>query len=314
MNASRLTAPTFHHVHLNSVDPDAAIEYYVRHFPSSKRVQCFGEPAVHAANDVLILFIKVAEPAPLKPETAYWHFGWHVPDSRASLARFRASPGLQLLPLYTSENGEYVHISSDAYPGVDGVLGRSRAQLEEARRTGVQPKGGAGFAYMAAPDGLAVEYAGDHPVERFNHVHMWHEDLFCAQLWYQKHLNAQAMEGRSLDSPLDETNCRVPRGPEPSWPSLDLQGTYRAPRTAVAFGDVGLYWYPRQGEAPLASSRGHAIDHIGLGVADLDAWIDKLTHEDITFLERTYAVGDTRAVLIEGPSREAIELIEIRGR
>ena len=63
---------------------------------------------------------------------------------------------------------------------------------------------------------------------------------------------------------------------------------------------------------PLASSRGHAIDHIGLGVQDLDAWIEKLVYEDVTFLEQMYEVGTTRAVMIEGPSREAIELIELR--
>jgi len=311
MSAASLPAPSFHHVHLNSVDPEAAIDYYVRHFPSSKRVTWCGEPAVHSANDVLILFTKVTAPPRLAPDTAYWHFGWHVTDARASLARYQATPDLKLLPLYTSENGEHVFISSDAYPGVDGVLGRSRAELAEAKRTGVQPKGGAGFAYMAGPDGLAVEYAGDHPVERFNHVHMWHDDLLCAQLWYRKHLNAQIMEGRSPDQTLDESNCKVPRGPEPSWPSLDLRGTYRVPRAAVAFDDVGLYGYPRQGDAPLAASRGHAIDHMGLGVQDLDAWVDKLKREDVTFLEQIYRVGDTRAVLIEGPSREAIELIEV---
>jgi len=90
-----------------------------------------------------------------------------------------------------------------------------------------------------------------------------------------------------------------------------LRGTYRVPRTAVSFGDVGLYCYPRQGDEPLASTRGQVIDHIGLGVRDLVAWIDKLQHEEVTFLEPPYRVGDTRAVMIEGPSREAIELIEI---
>jgi catechol 2,3-dioxygenase-like lactoylglutathione lyase family enzyme len=312
MSSSLLPSPTFHHVHLNSVDPEAAIDYYVRHFPSSKRVEWCGMPAVHAATDVLILFDKVGSPAPLSPETAYWHFGWHVTDSRRSLENYRKVHDLKLLPLYTSEAGGSVLISSDAYPGVDGVLGRSRAELAEAARTGVKPKGGPGFAYMAGPDGLAVEYAGDHPVERFNHMHMWHEDLFCAQLWYQQHLNALPMDGRSAAQPLDESNCRVPRGPEPSWPSLDLKGTYRTPRSAVAFSDVGLYWYPRQGDVPLASSRGHAIDHVGLGVQDLDAWIDKLVHEDVAILEQEYEVGNTRAVMIEGPSREAIELIELR--
>jgi hypothetical protein len=53
------------------------------------------------------------------------------------------------------------------------------------------------------------------------------------------------------------------------------------------------------------------VDHIGLGVEDLDAWIEKLRREDVKFLEEPYAFGDTRAVMIEGPSREAIELVEV---
>jgi hypothetical protein len=31
----------------------------------------------------------------------------------------------------------------------------------------------------------------------------------------------------------------------------------------------------------------------------------------VTFLEAEYKLGETRAVMIEGPSREAIELVEI---
>jgi hypothetical protein len=53
-------------------------------------------------------------------------------------------------------------------------------------------------------------------------------------------------------------------------------------------------------------------DHIGLGVADLDAWIAKLRGERVRFLSDPYRLGDTRAVMIEGPSREAIELVEAR--
>jgi hypothetical protein len=54
------------------------------------------------------------------------------------------------------------------------------------------------------------------------------------------------------------------------------------------------------------------MDHIGLSVQDLDAWIAKLRGEAVTFLEPPYQVGEYRAVMIEGPSREAIELIEIK--
>jgi hypothetical protein len=32
-----LSAPGFHHLHLNSVDPDAAIDFYVRQFPTSAK-------------------------------------------------------------------------------------------------------------------------------------------------------------------------------------------------------------------------------------------------------------------------------------
>ena len=65
-------------------------------------------------------------------------------------------------------------------------------------------------------------------------------------------------------------------------------------------------------DKPLAPTRGHLVDHYGLSVANLDAWIAKLRAENVTILEQPYKVGDYRAVMIEGPSREAIELIEIR--
>ena len=67
----------------------------------------------------------------------------------------------------------------------------------------------------------------------------------------------------------------------------------------------------RQGEQPLVSPRGHVYDHIALSVTDLDAWVAKLRGEGVTFLEKPYQLGDTRAVMIEGPSREAIELVEV---
>ncbi|MGZ8230703.1 MAG: VOC family protein [Burkholderiales bacterium] len=86
---------------------------------------------------------------------------------------------------------------------------------------------------------------------------------------------------------------------------------YRSPRAAVMFGDVALMWYPKQDERTLASTRGHLVDHIGLGVTHLDAWVSKLRSEDERILEGPYALGDTRAVMIEGPSREALELVEL---
>jgi catechol 2,3-dioxygenase-like lactoylglutathione lyase family enzyme len=156
-----------------------------------------------------------------------------------------------------------------------------------------------------------VEYAGNHPAERFNHVHFYQDDPFCAQLWYQKHLNAPVFAGRTSSTPLTEATCRVPRGPERSWPALNREGMFRAPSAAVVFGDVAFAWYVRQGDGPLVGTRGQLYDHIALSVTDLDAWVAKLRSEGVTFLEEPYPLGDTRAVMIEGPSREALELVEV---
>ena len=308
-----LPAPTFHHLHLNSVDPEAAIDFYTTQFPTTRKTTWAGLPALQSPNEVLILFTKVATPPATEPPTALWHFGWHVTDARASLATYQGRPQVKLLPLYTSDEGGSVLISSDTWPGVGGVLGLNPLQIAEARATGVKPKKEAGFAYMEGPDGALVEYAGNHPAERFNHVHLWQNDPFCAQLWYQKHLNAPVMPGRAGPAAMTEANCKVARGADRTWPALDRAGMFREPRAAVIFGDVALTSYPRQSEQPLASPRGHVVDHMGLGVADLDAWIDKLQSEGVNLLEGPYAFGDTRAVMIEGPSREALELVEVRG-
>jgi hypothetical protein len=73
-----------------------------------------------------------------------------------------------------------------------------------------------------------------------------------------------------------------------------------------------MMWYANQTETPLAPSRGQLQDHIALSVADLDAWVVKLKGEGIVFLEQPYPLRDTRAVMIEGPSREALELVEVK--
>jgi hypothetical protein len=45
-----LPAPDFHHLHLNSVDSDAAIDFYTRQFPTSSKTRWGGLPALKAPN------------------------------------------------------------------------------------------------------------------------------------------------------------------------------------------------------------------------------------------------------------------------
>lgn len=304
-----LPTPKFHHLHLNSTDPDAAINFYTQQFPSTAKGSWGGLPALKSPNAVMVLFTKVDTPPTSEPQSAIWHFGWHVTDSRRCLETYKTRREVELLPLYTSEEGGSVLISSDTWPGQGGVLGLTQAQIAEARAKGAGSAGGGGFAYMKGPDNALVEYAGDHPAERFNHVHLYQQDPLCAQLWYQKHLNAPARAGWG-SVPVTEADCRVPRGVDRTWPALNREGMFRSPRAGVEFGDVALIWYANQGDQPLVSSLGQLQDHIGLSVIHLDAWIEKLRGEGVTFLQGPYSLGDTRAVMIEGPSREAIELVE----
>ena len=81
-----LPAPGFHHLHLNSVDPNAAIDFYVRQFPTSSKASWGGLPARKAPNNVLLLFATVATAPATSPQTGIWHLGWHVTDARANLA------------------------------------------------------------------------------------------------------------------------------------------------------------------------------------------------------------------------------------
>ena len=181
---------------------------------------------------MLVLFTKVATPPPTSPQTALWHFGWHVPDTRASLETFRSRPDLELLPLYTTDEGGSVFVSSDSWPSTGPTPGLTKAQIAEAKAQGVQPTRKGGFGYMRGPDDALVEYAGDHPAERFNHVHMFQDDPFCAQLWYQTHLNAPVFAGRTPPDAAD-------RG--------DL---HRAARTRSQLAGAGA-----AGDVPLAVGR-----------------------------------------------------------
>jgi catechol 2,3-dioxygenase-like lactoylglutathione lyase family enzyme len=306
-----LPTPGFHHLHLNSVNPDGAIEFYTREFPSTSKGTFAGQPALKSPNNVWVLFTKVATPPATMPPTAFWHFGWHVTDVHKAIDKY-LKDGVTMLPLYAEEGGGTVFTSADTWPGSGGALGLTTAGIAEAKAKGIKPTFAAGFSYLRGPDDAMIESQGNMPAERFNHIHMWHEQPYCAQLWYQKHLNL-VVSARGGQPARTEANCSVTRSPDRTFPALDWNGMLRTPSvTNTTFSDVSLFSYMNQWDTPLVSTRGHLMDHIALNVPNLDPWIAKLRAEGVKFLEEPYRVGEYRAVMIEGPSREAIEMIEVR--
>ena len=157
------------------------------------------------------------------------------------------------------------------------------------------------FAYMKAPDGALVEINTSN-TRAFIHVHLYSDAPLCAAEWYVKHLGASSRPQRGGP-------CEVPF----AAPSEPL-GVIRSPAATVRFGEISLIIYPRQRSGPLVSPRGHVVDHIAFGVADLAGVVDRLRKSGVKVLEeaRLFGDGKTRAVMIEGPDAIAIELVEVK--
>ena len=60
-----LPPPGFHHLRLNSVDPDAAVAFYTRQFPSTAKATWSGFAALKSPNNVMLVFNKVATAPPV---------------------------------------------------------------------------------------------------------------------------------------------------------------------------------------------------------------------------------------------------------
>jgi len=293
-----------HHVHLNSTNPKVAAAYYPKPFPASASVTTFNGHEAVRTGSLYLLFTQVAAP-PLTeltgPQSSVWHFGWNTPDSRKYNERFRAM-GLEIAQMWDAADGTLVDMSSDTLPGLP-----TQERILELRATGVQPTRQGGFGYLRGPDGALVENAQAGQVERFNHIHMYHEHPLCAMQWYVQHLGATFPPNAA---PITG-DCKRPYSP-PTWPSFfKFPGFVRDPSGAVFFDDISISIRPWPGGG-LVSTRGQIVDHWSLSVSDLTSTVARLKGEGVRFLEEIHPWGGLRAAMIEGPDRVAIELVDIK--
>lgn len=300
----------FHHVHLNSVNPAAAAAYYPKPFAQSATKTTFnGFEAVKTGN-IYILFTKVAATPQNEltgPQTSVWHFGWNTPNSREYNDRFRAM-GLEIAQMWDAADGKLVDLSSDTLPGLP-----TQEQILEMRAKGVQPTRQGGFGYLRGPDGALVENAQAGTTERFNHVHMYHEHPRCAMEWYVTHLGARMPQGRGGTPAAvpSASDCKTTTYAPPTWPSFAKTGFVREPSGGVQFDDISILIRPWPGGG-LVSTRGKIVDHWAVSTADLTATVTRLKSEGIKVLEDIHPWGSSRAAMIEGPDRIAIEIVEVK--
>jgi hypothetical protein len=235
-----------------------------------------------------------------------WHVGWNTPNSRQYNEKFRAM-GLTIAQMWDAADGKLVDMSSDTLPGLP-----TQEQILEMRAKGTQPTREGGFGYLRGPDGAMIENAQAGTTERFNHVHMYHEHPNCAMNWYVTHLGAKmpARQGAVTPTPALE-NCQTKTYAPPTWPSFAKTGFVRDPAGGVQIDDISISMRPWPGGG-LVSTRGKLVDHWAVSTANLDQTVARLKSENVKFLEEIHPWGNSRAAMIEGPDRIAIEIVEIK--
>lgn len=308
----------FHHVHLNSVDPKAAAAYYPKPFTSAATTMFNGLDAVKTGN-IYILFTKVPKPPPTElsgPQTSVWHFGWNTPNSREYTAKFR-NAGLKIAQMWNGSDADakLVDLSGDV-PTPPGGGFPTQEQVLDLRAKGAKNDPATvpgGFGYLRGPDDVMIENAQSGTVERFNHVHMYHEHPNCAMGWYVTHLGATRPAGRGTPPPPlpGPADCQTKMYSPPTFPSFAKGGFVREPSGGVLIDDISISIRPWPGGG-LASTRGKLYDHWAVSTANLDATVTRLKSENVKFLEEIHPWGTTRAAMIEGPDRIAIELVEVK--
>src|SRR6187455_3318583 len=134
----------FHHLHLNTTDPAAAIKFYTSKFDCEKR-QFLDQDAVWTQQSWL-LFNKVKSAPPWQLTSAIWHVGWGAEDMKAAYQK-QLELGTKFFTPLTD---------------ISDILGGTST-------------GRFFYAYVETPDhGLVELNTANH--HRFGHLHLFSED------------------------------------------------------------------------------------------------------------------------------------------
>src|SRR5262249_18997069 len=147
-------------------------------------------------------------------------------------------------------------------------------------------------------------------VERFNHVHMYHEHPLCAMQWYAAHLGAKLPQGRGAPATPANGDCRTLMYAPPTYPSFAKGGFVREPSGGVNIDDISILIRPWPGGG-LVSTRGKLVDHWAVSTRDLDKTVARLKGEGGKFLEQDKPGRDRRQARSQSPDRIAIEIVEV---
>jgi catechol 2,3-dioxygenase-like lactoylglutathione lyase family enzyme len=163
-----MPAAHFHHLHLNTPDPKAAIDFYTSKFDCERGRFAGALDAVWAQKSWL-LFTKVSSPPPWELTSAIWHFGWGAEDMKATYQK--------QLDMKTRFFTPITELGTNFF-----------------------------YAYVESPDRALIELntASHH---NFGHLHLLSEDPVSAGEWYMKYFGA-TRRGNPTTPPSREPRLR----------------------------------------------------------------------------------------------------------
>ncbi len=264
----------FHHLHLNTTDPQAAIDFYTSRFDSEKAKFAGLVDGVWTQKS-WILFSKVAT-APVSDLTSsIWHFGWGAEKMKEEYER--------QLKLGTKFFTPITDISD-----IGGNVGAKDLFY---------------YAYVESPDKALIELntANHH---HFGHLHLFSEDPVSAAEWYVKHFGAR---GRIPTSRTPRMYKGYQIGPSASL-MLDNVNIIIFPAEYLK-KDYPDRW---KDKVTLESTKGHVVDHIGFSFDNVTEAVEKLRKDGVKVTDevRSLANGKIKFGFIEGPDKIRIEVIE----
>ena len=268
----------WHHFHFNSTDPNAAIEYYTKHF-DAKRARFAGLSDAVWTQKSWLLFTKVNAKPSTAHDTAIWHVGWGAPDPKGEFQRQKELGNKFFQPL------------TDISTGLGGAPDRFY------------------YMYVESPDGTWIEL-NTARTDNFGHMHLFAADPIATGDWYIKFFGATGRALSTADTPsrnprISLTGLQV--GPSSSL-YLDNVNMiiYPIQYSQKAYASD---WEP--GQTELASTRGNVNDHFGISVPNLEDALRVLRANGVKVTQEPRDVqGKFKFAFIEGPDHIAIELIE----
>ena len=266
----------FHHLHLNTLDPKAAIDFYTSKFDCEKAKFAGLLDGVWAQKSWL-LFTKVDKAPAWELTSAIWHFGWGAEDMKATYEKHIAEGTKFFTPL----------------TDISDIGGNAGAQ------------GLFYYAYVQSPDNALIELntANHH---RFGHIHLFSADPVAAGEWYMKYFGARRRSTRPLSR-----EARFYRGHQ-IGPSVSLISDnvniiiYPVEYPKKAYGD---HW---KGKAELESTKGRVVDHLCFSFDNLEEALRVMRKDGVKVTDeiRSVANGKIKFAFVEGPDKIRIELIE----